>query len=157
MARIIYHQEGATVTIGDSSTRAPGASNFWAPEVLTLDINADSRPDVIFVFPSSGSGLGNENCLVTFALSDGGSYKFTTMQTKGFGAEDLLDLDSDGLFEIVHTELVQGPIGRDGRAHNYWVHHLFRAAGGSLERLQERAPVWIMFSSVGQTTGRRIS
>jgi hypothetical protein len=147
VAVIEFEPDAASVAVGASSTRVVGASNLWAPEVLMLDLNADSITDVIFVFPSSAVGLGNEECLVTFALSQRNGYKFTTMQTMGFGAEDLLDMNSDRHFLIVHTALVRGPAGRDGREHNYWVHHTFRAAGASLELLEDRDPVWIMFTS----------
>jgi hypothetical protein len=62
-----------------------------------------------------------------------------------FGPEDLIDLDGNGTCYVVQTSFLGGPVGKDGKRHNYWVYHLLEIDGSDIRvsRRDRRFPKWV--------------
>lgn len=93
------------------------------------DLNRDGILDFILVSPGGGSGLASEFCAVTFILANTNGYVPISMQTMGFGPEDIVNYYGKSIPTIIHTSFIDGDTGKDGKIHNYWVYNFFKIDG----------------------------
>jgi hypothetical protein len=119
------------------------------PGVYHADLNRDGRQDfVVSMYMDSVSRLGGV-CRVAFALSDKDRYRITVLTTKWADPNDFLTVGSEKRPVFLHSWLVYGEEGRDGKAHNYWVYHLFEFKGAEVvpaDHLLTGFPKWIWFT-----------
>jgi hypothetical protein len=82
------------------------------------DLNADGREDFVIKHWLGGNGtMYTFLCNVTFAISDGDGYAFTSTEGPWSGLSYFVDMNGDGICESIHTAFVQGRhiTAREGR------------------------------------------
>ncbi|MFZ2959235.1 MAG: hypothetical protein WA705_20300 [Candidatus Ozemobacteraceae bacterium] len=111
----------------------------------TTDLNDDGRHDLVLVFAGTGCGLASEYTDTIFALSQNDGYVLRGLKSMGFGMEDIVDINRDGMPEIIHSEFIFGEPGQDGKSHNYWVYTVFNIHETKFERAQTFSQKWVQF------------
>lgn len=113
----------------------------------SADLNGDRKTDFALWFWYSGCGLAAEDWDVVFVLSSEGGYQTTTVHTMSPSLDDYLQLVK-GKCHVVETSFVEGEVGKDGKQHNYWVHHLLEFDGATVKVSQgdPRFPKWVMYT-----------
>ena len=118
----------------------------WA---ANLTSKGDTRKDVIIGMPSGGNGLNASLYSVCFFLGSKDGYTTVHGQTRHLNGNDFVDLNKDGQAEWIQTEFIYGCVGRDGKAHNYWVQNLIQFRDGRpmlANAVDQRFPSWIWFT-----------
>ncbi|MBF0546700.1 MAG: VCBS repeat-containing protein [Candidatus Riflebacteria bacterium] len=114
-------------------------------ECWVTELNGDGKPDFVLVFTGTGCGLASEYTDVIFALSKKDGYVLRGLKSMGFGSEDIVDINCDGKPEIIHSELIYGGPGKDGKFHNYWVYTFFNIHETEFEKAKTFSQEWIQF------------
>lgn len=113
------------------------------------DLNADGAPDYTVFTYSGGCGLAGQITYVTLLLSSPTGYGCVRVLSYDAKSADLVNIA--GHVYLVHTSMIYGEEGKDGRRHNYWVYNLLRVSGKSLvldNAPDRRFPKWVMYSSL---------
>ena len=113
------------------------------------NLNRDGKPDFVAHVYLGGCGLAACDNVIVFALSSGDGYKISTLNILCPSADDLIDLRKDGGCQFIKTDFIYGDLGKDGKAHNYWVYNLYEVLGAELRsanRLIPGFPKWVWWS-----------
>jgi hypothetical protein len=113
------------------------------------DLNADGTADYAVFTHSGGSGLAGQITYVSLLLSSPTGYGCVRVLSYDAESADLVNID--GHVYLVHTSMIYGDEGKDGRMHNYWVYNLLRVFGKNLvldNAPDRRFPKWVMYSSL---------
>ncbi len=124
-------------------------SNGTTPIIYCMDLNRDKKEDFIVRAWLAGCGLAGNNCDITFILSEGSGYKSTVVRDLWPTLEDFVNFNGDEKYEYVHTSLVRGEKGRDGKTHNYWVYNILEFKGADVvvnNKADKRFPKWIWYT-----------
>ena len=111
------------------------------------DLNADGVPDYAVFTYSGGSGLAGQITYVTLLLSSPTGYGCVRVLSYDAEFTDLVNIN-DHVY-LVHTSMIYGEEGKDGRNHNYWVYNLLKVSGKTLaldNTPDRRFPKWVMYS-----------
>ncbi|MBU0681308.1 MAG: hypothetical protein KKD73_07795 [Proteobacteria bacterium] len=142
-----------------NSTTKPfhiGVLPFAFEKVLAIDLNQDHKKDFVFISWTGGVGIAGSTSYVTFALSSEQGYQ--ALQTTTFAPKESDFIEINGECKFMHTSLIYGEEGQDGKAHNYWVYNLFGFESQSMtpqNNVDARFPKWIMYSSKPNHTATR--
>jgi hypothetical protein len=121
-------------------------------KVWTANLTSKNGPqkDVIIGTPSGGNGLAASVDFVCFFLRSKTGYTTVSCQTCRLDGNDFVDLNKDGQAEWIQTEFIRGCVGRDGKAHNYWVQNLIQFRDGRpllANAADKRFPSWIWYTN----------
>jgi hypothetical protein len=134
---------GGPVALGNV---ARGGLKVWT---ANLTSKAGPRKDVILAVPGESPVPGVCGQTVFFFLRSKSGYTTAHGETCRLDANDFVDLNEDGQVEWIQTEFIRGCVGRDGKAHNYWVSNLIQFRDGRptlANGIDERFPSWIWFT-----------
>jgi len=113
------------------------------------NLNGDGTNDYIIRTGTGGCGLAAYFSFMTFVLSSKTGYVAHCIFGYCDDPENLVDMDNDGKPEYIHTILVPGEPGADGRSHNYWVHNLISFSGTNIVSANSkdiRFPKWVWYT-----------
>lgn len=134
---------GGPVTLGGSARLG---LRVWAANLTSRN---SPRQDVIIGTANPGNGLAASLSFVCFFLRSKDGYRTVEGLTYHLDDNDFVDLNKDGQVEWVQTEFIRGCVGRDGKAHNYWVLNLIRFQQDRptlANAIDKRFPSWIWFT-----------
>ena len=115
--------------------------------LYTAALNDDSKPDIIIVSWAGSASLSASIAHVTFLLFSKDGYR--VFQTNSYNPNKNCFLNIKGKCKFIHTSLIRGEKGRDGKIHNYWVYSLFGFSDNEIvpeNHLRADFPKWIMYS-----------
>lgn len=133
---------GGPVALG----KVRGSVRVWAANLTSKD---GEGKDVIIGLPGGVKGFGPFSQPVCFFLRSKEGYTAVQGETCRLEGHDFVDLDNDGQIEWIQTEFIRGCVGRDGKAHNYWVSNLIHFRDGELllaNEIDTRFPSWIWYT-----------
>lgn len=113
-------------------------------------LNGDEIDDWVIELESGGCGLAVWGSHRLILLSGPNGFELIRLYTLFATDADYIDLNGDGRVEMVHTDLIYGDPGRDGKTHNYWTHNLLRFEGTrvvSANHFDRRFSYWVCYTS----------
>jgi hypothetical protein len=118
--------------------------------VQSGDFNGDGKKDFVATVWLGGCGLATGYHDQIFVLSRETGYVARRLVALFPSAADFVDVNQDGVLDLVHTTFVYGKEkSPDGKLHNYWVYNLLTVEGDRLvlaNELDDRFRKWVYYS-----------
>lgn len=106
--------------------KAPENRSVLLASIYCLDLDQNGLIDVLIVLPSLSNGLEayRSNLIILFQ-TEPGQFREIQFETLFFSTADIVDLDGDGRYEVIVTDLVWIE-GQDRKQHSIWLYTPYR-------------------------------
>ncbi len=117
--------------------------------VHKVDIDGNGLDDfIVLMFSGAGTLLGNVNI---YLKMEDGSYTKIAYEASGIGPEDFVDINNDGKWEVIVTNVYQG------KKHNYLAYDVYEFKGYKLVNADQQFNgfpkfVWMTFKDNDKDT-----
>lgn len=104
---------------------------YLGPQVYQIDVDGNGIQDFIsFVYPGAGTLLNEIH--IYLKKSEGGYQEISFFEDAGAGIEDVVDINNDGKWEVILTDLCSG------KKHNYFSYSVYEFKNYRLVNADEK-------------------
>ncbi|OGW85734.1 MAG: hypothetical protein A2987_05560 [Omnitrophica bacterium RIFCSPLOWO2_01_FULL_45_10] len=114
--------------------------SFWVGDIFYVDVDKNGFKDFVIHTNGLGAGLqGYWDDIFIFLQTGDGKFRKIHYGTFGFDIADFIDVNGDGQFELLITEIA-GLDSLDGKTHSYWFYNLYKIEDFNLVMANELHP-----------------